>query len=176
MKYQAKLWLLALLCAAAGSSGCALIGAALPFAGVKMYFACIPEHTLIDTPSGGRAIETLEAGDSVIGYSGRPVRILQKQCYLENPETVFLRISFADGAAVDLCRMHRLAGVRAGQIRVGQTVQGRQVTCIGSRRGETHSYDLLTDDRGYRIQGVSVNSMIEEMQAAAVSGRLPERQ
>jgi hypothetical protein len=159
----------------AGLCGCSLIGAALPYAGIKMYFACLPEQTRIDTPSGPRAIEFLEAGDSVIGYGGRPVRILQKQCYLESPETVFLRITFADGASVDLCRMHRLAGMRARDIQIGETVAGRQVTSIDSYRGKTRSYDLLTEDRGYQIQGVSVNSMIAEMQTAAVSGKLPKR-
>ena len=39
------------------------------------------------------------------------------------------------------------------------------------RRGETHSYDLLTEDAGYRINGVPVNSMIEEMVAAAAGRR-----
>ena len=38
------------------------------------------------------------------------------------------------------------------------------------------SYDLLTEDAGYRIHGVSVNSMIEEMYAAGQSGRLPEEE
>ena len=31
----------------------------------------------------------------------------------------------------------------------------------------TKSYDLLTEDAGYQIQGIPVNSMIEEMHAAA---------
>ena len=33
--------------------------------------------------------------------------------------------------------------------------------------GVQRSYDLLTTDRGYRINGVPVNSMIEEMLDAA---------
>src|SRR6476620_4271937 len=76
-------------CAAVGS----LVGAALPFAGVKMMFACIPEHTRVDTPAGPRPIEQLEAGDRVIGFSGKPVRILQKHSYMEDPQTVFLQIT-----------------------------------------------------------------------------------
>ena len=98
------------------------------------------------------------------------MRILQKHSYLEDPETIFLRISFADGASVDLCGMHRVAGIRAREIQLGQTIAGRQVTGIESRRGETRSYDLLTEDAGYRIHGVPVNSMIEEMHKAAASG------
>jgi hypothetical protein len=165
---------LALLLVAVGLCGCnligGLVGAAAPYAGLKLYFACIPEHTPVDTPSGPLPIEKLEAGDWVIGFTGKPVRILQKHSYLENPKTVFLRVTFADGAVVDLCRMHRLAGIRAREIQIGQTIAGRKVTGLGSHCGETHSYDLLTEDAGYQIHGVPVNSMIEEMNTAAVSG------
>ncbi len=66
--------------------------------------------------------------------------------------------------------MHRLAGVRARNLRIGQTIAGRKVAAIASHRGETHSYDLLTEDAGYQIHGVPVNSMIEEMNTAAASG------
>jgi hypothetical protein len=66
--------------------------------------------------------------------------------------------------------MHRLAGIRAREIKIGQTIAGRKVTEVGSHYGETHSYDLLTEDAGYQIQGVPVNSMIEEMNTAAATG------
>ncbi len=165
---------LALFLVAASLCGCGLIGplvgAAVPYAGVKLYFACLPERTLVDTPAGPRPVEKLEPGDSVIGFSGKPVLVLQKHCYLENSRTVFLRVIFSDGAAVDLCGMHRLDGIRAQDIKVGQIIAGRKVTYLGSHRGETRSYDLLTEDAGYRIHGIPVNSMIEEMNAAA-SGR-----
>ena len=118
-----------LLLLAFGLSSCSLLGpllaAALPLASAKLYFACIPEHTLVDTPSGPRPIEKLEAGDSVIGFGGKPVRILQKHSYMENPGTVFLHITFADGAVVDLCGMHRIAGIRAGEIQTGRSIAGR---------------------------------------------------
>ena len=148
-----------------------LVKAALPFAGVKMAFSCIPEHTLVDTPAGPRPIELLEAGDPVTGYSGRPVLILQKHSYLESPRTVFLHITFNDGASVDLCGMHRVAGIRAREVRIDRTIAGRQITGIETRCGETHSFDLLTEDAGYQIHGVPVNSMIEEMHAAALGVR-----
>jgi hypothetical protein len=171
MKRTSKKFALALLPLAAGLCGCSLLGPALSAAGLKAHFSCIPQHTCVDTSSGQVPIEKLEAGDSVIGFAGKPVRILQKHSYLENTNTVFLRITFADGAAVDLCGMHRIAGTRARELQVGQTVAGRKVTRLESRRGETHSYDLLTEDAGYQIHGVPVNSMIEEMIAAAASGR-----
>ena len=167
--YSASLLLLGF-----GFCGCSLlgplIGAALPLASLKVYFSCIPENTLVDTPTGPRPIQKLEAGDSVIGFSGKPVRVLQKHSYMENPKTVFLRITFADGAVVDLCGMHRIAGIHARDMKIGQSVAGRKITHVECRRGETRSYDLLTEDAGYRIHGVAVNSMIEEMNAAARSG------
>ena len=152
-----------------------LIGAALPLASAKIYFACIPQFTLVDTPSGPRAIEKLEAGGLVIGYSGKPVRILQKHSYMENRRTAFLRITFDDGAIVDLCGMHRIAGVRARELQIGQQIAARQIISIKTRHGMTHSYDLLTEDAGYQIHGVAVNSMIEEMNAAARSHALSAR-
>ena len=144
-----------------------LLGAALPFAGIKLAFACIPEGTLIDTTVTPSPIEEIEPGDLVIGYSGRPVRVLQKHSYLEDAQTIFLRIQFTDGARVDLCSRHRLAGVPANRLRAGQTIAGRTVAKIETRTGETRSFDFLTEDAGYRINGVPVNSMIEEMHAAA---------
>jgi hypothetical protein len=160
-----------------GLCGCSLLGlagAALPYAGIKVYFACVPEGTSVDTPSGPCQIEALNAGELVIGFEGSPVRVLQKHAYLESPETVFLRLVFADGATVDVCKQHRVDGTRAGDVRPGQKLAGRVVTRIEPHRGVTRSYDLLTEDAGYRIQGVSVNSMIEEMHAASRSGKCPK--
>lgn len=158
-------------------SGCSLLGglisAALPFAGVKLYFACIPERTLIDTPAGPKAIEKVEAGDWVVGFRGQAVRVLQKHAYLESTNTTFLKMTFASGAAVDLCGMHRIDGIRAREVRIGQEVAGDRVVKIELRTGESRSYDLLTEDAGYRINGIPVNSMIEEMQTAAAAGRPP---
>jgi hypothetical protein len=155
-------------------TGCALIGglagAALPYAGVKMMLACVPEGTLVDAPAGPRPIEQLEPGDQVIGFGGRPVRILQKHSYLEEPTTEFVQLRFAQGAAVQVCKMHRVAGIRAGEVQIGQILAGQEVIAIETHRGETRSYDLLTEDAGYQINGVPVNSMIEEMSRAAAFG------
>ena len=70
--------------------GCGLFNAAAglaPLAATKMQFACIPEGTRVDTPAGPRAIETLRAGDLVIGFDGETVRILQKHAYAELDST-----------------------------------------------------------------------------------------
>jgi len=164
--------------------GCSLIGSvvsttvntaaklALPAAGVKAAMACIPEGTLVDTPRGPVAIEFLIPGDTVIGFDGAPVRVLQVHAYDENPETEFLAVSFADGSRVDLCGMHRIGGVRATEFAPGDRVATCMVASVERYRGVERSYDLLTEDAGYRIQGVPVNSMIEEMCAAARDGGL----
>lgn len=176
MKLTTALLLPAMTFLATALSSCSLIGplvrTAAPLAGIKLAFACIPEHTLVDTPAGPRRVEALEAGDAVTGFSGRTVKVLQKHSYMESPQTVFLHITFEAGASVDLCGMHRVDGIRARDIRVGQTIARRTVTGIESRRGETRSFDLLTDDAGYQIHGVPVNSMIEEMLTAAATGKV----
>jgi hypothetical protein len=159
-------------------SGCSLlfpvVRAALPFAGIKLALACVPGEVMIDTPAGPRAICGIAAGDTVIGFRGLPVLVEQKHEYRENPATGFLRITFGGGAVVELCGMHRIDGRRAKELRVGDRVAGREVTAIAATGGYERSYDLLTGDEGYRIGGIPVNSMIEEMHAAA-AGRVPLR-
>ena len=174
MKPARLILLLALPLLPAALTGCRLIGgvvqAALPLAGAKLAFACLPDHTAVDTPDGPKRISDLRAGDTVTGFSGQPVRILQLHSYLENPETVFLKVTFDNSQTVELCGMHRIAGIRARSLSPGQSVAGRTVTGITSRTGVTRSCDLLTEDEGYQINGIPVNSMIEEMHAAAASG------
>ena len=147
-----------------------LVRAALPFAGAKLAFSCLPESVPVDTPAGPRRAGDLTAGDTVIGYGGKPVRVLQKHVYAESPETDFLTLTFADGAAVEVCGKHRVGGVRAEQLRAGDSVAGHTVRSVTARRGIRRSCDFLTEDEGYRIGGVPVNSMIEEMHRAAATG------
>ncbi len=139
----------------------------------KLAFSCVPEGTAIDTPDGAVAIEEIRPGDTVIGYSGEPVRVLQKHAYAEDPNRErFYRVRFERGASVTVCDMHRVAGQRARTLAPGRTltVPGathavvRSVEIFG---GVERSYDLLTEDTGYRMGGVPVNSMIAEMAEAA---------
>lgn len=142
----------------------------------KVFFACIPEGTHVDTPNGSRPIEDIQAGDQVIGFSGKPVNVIQKHSYLEDPSVPrFYRIEFTNGSLVDLCDMHRIAGVRARDLRPGIAVAGFAVRSCSTYGGVKRSFDLLTEDAGYRIQGVPVNSMIEEMVHAAQYGTTPRR-
>ena len=161
-------------CALVVASGCGLIrgalGLAVPLAATKLTLSCLPEGTRIDTPDGARPVEEVRAGDIVIGFDGEHVRVLQAHAYAESDETEFLTVSFEGGATVELCRMHRIAGVRAKCLKPGATVDGRRVEKLTTRRGVLRSYDLLTEDDGYRISGVPVNSMIEEMYETGRTG------
>lgn len=153
--------------AAFGLSACTFTGPSL-LGIAKMVFACIPEGTRIDTPEGSCAIQDLRAGDLVVGFSGKSVRILQIHAYIENPlPQRFYRIAFSNGSVVDLCDTHRIEGIRARELRPGMRLAGTSVQSTETYSGVTRSYDLLTEDKGYRIQGIPVNSMIEEMHRAA---------
>mgnify|MGYP001070774918 CR=1 FL=1 len=168
------------LAAACTSVSCGLIGAAVStavaLAPLKLVFACLPEGTQIDVPGGETiAIEELRSGDLVIGYDGEPVKVLQIHGYLEDPEeSDFHAITFSNGSTVDLCGMHRISGVRAKRLEVGATLpNGLSVVSVETYRGVERSYDILTEDDGYRVGDVPVNSMIEEMYEAGRSGRIP---
>jgi len=159
------------VCAAHCLGGCTITGPSL-LGIAKMIYACIPEGTQIDTPLGPRRIEEIRPGDEVIGYSGAPVKVLQSHSYLEDPlPRRFHRVTFSNGATVALCDQHRICGVRARELEVGSSLAGTSVSSNESYSGVMRSYDLLTEDEGYRIQGVPVNSMIEEMLQAARQAR-----
>ncbi len=163
---------------ALSQAGCqlaaSLIKTALPVAGIKYALACLPAGTWIDTPQGPRRVDGIEPGEWVIGYAGQPVRVLQKHSYLESSQTTFFRVDFGSGKTVTLCGMHRICGERAKTLVPGQMLEGRRISAVTSFVGVQKSFDLLTEDAGYQISGVPVNSMIEEMAAAAANGRLPE--
>jgi len=133
----------------------------------KLFKLCIPEGELIDTPEGQMAIEDIRSGDSVIGFSGKPVKVLIKHEYAENPEAKrFHRFYLDSGENFSVCDMHRIEGERSMDYYVGNSFKGGEVIeAIEVYGGVTRSYDLLTEDIGYRMSGVSVNSMIEELAA-----------
>jgi hypothetical protein len=139
-----------------------------PAAQYKLMFNCIPEGTKVDTPDGARPIESLHRGDIVIGYSGECVRVMKKDVYIEESSRErFLSVEFESGAVVHLCDMHRIGGERAMALESGSVIQGHTVKEVRPFPGEVvRSYDLLTEDNGYQIGGIPVNSMIEEMNDA----------
>ncbi|NOX99413.1 MAG: hypothetical protein GXP30_06745 [Verrucomicrobia bacterium] len=162
-----------------GLSGCRIIGStvgmiiplALRLAPLKLMMVCIPEGTAVDTPNGPRPIEMIRPGDNVIGFEGRTVRVLQIHAYAEDPTAErFLRVGFENGAIVQLCDMHRIDGIRSKNLKLGDRIDDQTVKSIVIYGGVERSYDLLTEDDGYQISGLPVNSMIEEMIATSKNG------
>ena len=148
-----------------------IIPLALRLAPLKLMLVCIPEHTPVDTPDGPKPIELIRPGDSVIGFEGQAVRVLQIHAYAEDPNSKrFLRIEFENGAIVRLCDMHRIDGIRSKKVKVGDRIDDQIVKSIEVFGGVERSYDLLTEDDGYQISGLPVNSMIEEMIMASKNG------
>lgn len=151
---------------------CNLIGAALGLGVAKLQFGCLPEGTLVDTPEGSIRIETLESGDEIIGFGGKQVRINQIHQYREDPATSrYLTLHFDNGRSISTSPMHRIDGVPASRLEVGDVCGAFTVTRIENRRGVSRSFDLLTEDAGYQIAGIPVNSMIGEMADYATARR-----
>lgn len=137
-------------------------------AGAKIMAACIPEGQLIDTPNGPLPIEAFKPGDLVIGFDGEPVKVTMHHAYLEDPEPKrFARVVIGD-AVINLCDKHRIDGIPSEALQVGDMIRGQEVESIEWYNGVERSYDLLTEDSGYQIGGVPVNSMIEEMMRMVV--------
>lgn len=145
-------------------SSCNLIGTALGLGLAKLQFGCLPQGSPIDTAAGPVKVEKLKAGDVVTGFFGNPVRITQIHQYHEDPATsAYLTIHFANGSVVSTSPRHRIDGIPACELEVGEHCGSQVVARIEPRRGVSRSFDLLTEDPGYRIAGIPVNSMIEEM-------------
>lgn len=143
---------------------CGLIGTAVGLGLTKLQFGCLPEGTRIDTAAGPVKIENLKAGDVITGFHGDPVRITQIHQYREDPATSrYLTIHFANGSVVSASPRHRIDGTPAAELRVGIHCGSQIVTRIDFLPGVSRSFDLLTEDPGYRIAGIPVNSMIAEM-------------
>lgn len=154
-------------------NGCNLIGVASSAALVKLQFGCLPSDAPIDTPTGPIQVSELQAGDLVIGYSGQPVQILQKHEYLEDAaNTLYYRIFLSNGAEISTSKKHRIAGTAAENLEIGTQIAGHTILKIETFYGVHKSYDLLTQDQGYRIHGIPVNSMIEEMMQTVTQKRL----
>jgi len=128
----------------------------------KTVLLCVPKGTNIDSVNTKILIEDIKPGDIVIGYSGKPVKVLQKHEYLEDPEKErFYKVEFNNGSIVTVCDMHRIRGERAKDIT--ENVKSKEVY-----GGVQFSYDLLTEDQGYMIDSTPVNSMIGELAEEAI--------
>jgi len=156
--------------AARASAGGSIAGAALPFAikGVGALFSipipsCMPGNQCIDTPTGPKAIQDLKGGDIVIGYDGREAFIMQACSWNQDPTRTFLTITREDGTAFTVCDDHKILGIPAMEWAEGADMAGSRIKSITASNGLLTSYDILTNQGGYRIAGVPVNSMIPEI-------------
>lgn len=137
----------------------------------KIIFACIPEHSWIDTPEGSRRMEHIRVGDTVIGFDHDPATVLQKHEYLEedsSPSSRWRVIHYVDGSRTRSCDNHRIDGIPAGEISEGDIIGGKEVASVErSIAGVKRSFDLITTcptgNGGYRMDGIPVNSMIAEL-------------
>ena len=127
----------------------------------KVIKKCLPKGTFIDIEGGKTKVEDVKTGDIILGYYGTPVKVMQKHEYIEDPSsTRFFEVKFKDGdniRIVNCCDMHKISNVRVIDIKENDIVSKR------SYNGVETSYDLLTEDIGYRIDGIPVNSMIPEL-------------
>jgi len=133
--------------------------------GAKSSFLCVPQGVNIDCENIKKPIEQIKVGDMVVGYNGDLVKVLQKHEYLEDPKVErFYKVKFLNTETnktheVDVCDMHRIMGERA--MNITKNVVSKEIYS-----GVNYSYDLLTEDAGYRIDDIPVNSMIEELALA----------
>jgi hypothetical protein len=72
---------------------------------------------------------------------------------------------FDNGSSMSVCDMHRIAHQRAMNYAVGDSIGDNTIVSISIYGGVKRSYDLLTGDVGYRMSGIPVDSMIEELAA-----------
>ena len=156
--------------AAKTSAGGSIAGALVPglIKGASAIFslgltACMPGDQCIDTPSGPKPVKDLKGGDVVIGYNGEEAFIMQACSWNQDPTRTFLTITREDGSAFTVCDDHKILGIPAIEWTEGAEMAGSRIKSITASTGLLTSYDILTNQGGYRIAGVPVNSMIPEM-------------
>lgn len=145
--------------AAGGQVGGAVAGAVL----TKIMFSCMPGNQCIDTPNGPKPIKDLKGGDSVIGYNGQEAFIVQACSWNQDPTRTFLTVTREDGSSFTVCDTHKILGIPAMEWAEGADMAGSRIKSITASNGLLTSYDILTNQGGYQIAGVPVNSMIPEI-------------
>lgn len=125
--------------------------------------SCMPGDQCIDTPTGPKAIKDLKGGDAVIGYDGNVAFIAQACSWNQDPLRTFLKITREDGSSFTVCDDHKVMGIPAMEWVEGAELAGSKIKAIEKTTGLLTSYDILTNQGGYRINGIPVNSMIPEI-------------
>ena len=129
--------------------------------------ACMPGDQCIDTPNGPVEIQKIKGGDIVIGYNGEPAYVAQVSSWNQDPFRAFFTFTFEDGSKFTVCDDHKILNIPAMEWAEGAEMGGRKIVKIETSTGHTTSYDLMTNQGGYQINGVPVNSMIPEIILAA---------
>lgn len=152
---------------AAAAAGLASLPVADPF-GSSSQAACVAEGTRISTPEGDVAVESLDAGDTVVAVDAQKVERARR--VVANPSresTQWLEVRLGDGSHLKLTRDHLVATRhgwrRAGDLREGDdlvTRSGRSpVELIHSRSGRIRVYDPdVAGDNTYFANGVLVHN------------------
>jgi len=121
--------------------------------------SCIAKGICVDTVDGSVAVEDINVGDIIIGYDGNPTEVLQIHAYKEDPKNTFYDVKIdynGETRTVNVGGWHKIMGTPAPDIE-------ENVVSKTEYTGVKFSYDILTEDAGYRMNGVPVNSMIPEM-------------
>lgn len=129
---------------------------------IKLFMMCVPEGTAIDTPEGQKNVEDVRAGDVVYDKDGTEVKVQMKYEFDQPPTSDrFLKLDFDTGASVTICDLHRIDGVYAKDLRVGEKGLVSKEFVEMDRR----SYDIMTEgtDGSYRSNGIPINTMIPEL-------------
>ena len=132
-----------------------LLGSLSSAAGtVKSIAACMPPNAKIDLPNGKKKrITQVKPGALVVGYNGKPVRVISvvKHTEMWTGKNKFLQWISAYGV-VRLCDAHIIEG------RTMREYMGKIAKVMKTPK---YSYDLITEDGGYRMASFKVQSMMK---------------
>ena len=134
-----------------------IIGAVGSLATAKMFMACLPGTTLIQTSDGDRPISIVQTGDML----SNGALVLFKSEYAPQA-TRFVKLILADGRWVETCDQHLVANRVAIDYQVGDQLADLLVVEKHVSLRTERTYDLLTSslDGGYLVQGIPVATMI----------------
>lgn len=147
-------------------SACCIPAEQQQTAACNCFSRCAAPDTPIATPSGERAIATLEPGDlvySVVGAEVRavPIRRIQR---VEVHDHEMVRVVLSDGGVLEISPGHPTADGRVfGDLGAGDSLDGMTIAKIARVRiSKDATYDILPDsDTGtYFAGGVLIGSTL----------------
>jgi hypothetical protein len=113
---------------------------------------CFAAGTPVDTPSGLRAIETLQRGDLVYGFDvQRGERTMERVLEVERKLTAggLVRMRLGDGSFVDVTPEHPVWTEDGGFVRVAELASGDKLLTAGGKRAELTSLESLATEDGW---------------------------